>query len=74
PVQDSDGFVGENGTTALVYAARGGYLNVVRMLLDAGARQQIGWRTGRGTTAISEADQRGHSAVVQLLRKADTAY
>jgi ankyrin repeat protein len=54
-----------DGTSALHEAARGGSLEIVRMLLDAGASPASPDRDGR--TAVDLASERGHQAVVEAL-------
>jgi ankyrin repeat protein len=60
---------------ALIQAAEKGQIELVRLLLDAGADPYItdsfhedeGWE---GYTALDRAQMKGHSNIVQLLRQA----
>ncbi|MBI3862938.1 MAG: ankyrin repeat domain-containing protein [Planctomycetia bacterium] len=56
-------------TTPLHAAARGGNLEVVRMLLDAGADPAL--RDADGKTALEVATEAGHVWVVEMLRGAE---
>jgi len=59
------------GTTALHFAARGGQLDMVACLLHHGAQpDRLGRKFGaKGQTPIQEAQARGHTQVVRLLRE-----
>ena len=56
---------GKNGKTALMYAARAGHANIVKMLIEAGARandvDDYGW------SALMDAANWGNVAVVEVL-------
>ncbi len=56
--RDSDGW------TALMYATYGGHLEVVEVLLDAGADASI---ESYGASALWWAREKGHSGIVHLL-------
>ncbi len=64
----------ENGITALIYAARGGYADIVKQLLNAGALNTLQWKTESGATAMSEAKKNRHADVIALLNQADGQY
>ena len=55
----------DNGATPLFEAALKNNVEVVRYLLSKGADREI--ETKRGDTALSAAQQNGHTAVVELL-------
>jgi len=57
-----------DGTSPLHEAARGGHVEVARMLLDAGAARDARDRDGR--TAVEIAMERGYTPLVELLRRA----
>uniref|UniRef100_A0A1X7T6G7 Uncharacterized protein n=1 Tax=Amphimedon queenslandica TaxID=400682 RepID=A0A1X7T6G7_AMPQE len=57
----------EGGATSLHVAARGGYHDVVQILLSAGAKIRL--RDTRGDTALIEAARGGNCDVVELLLK-----
>ena len=61
--------VDNDGTTALMYAARGGHVQVVRALIDEGA--DPGATEAHGWTALRIATDEGHDAVVAVLRDLD---
>jgi hypothetical protein len=56
------------GGTPLMSAVRGGWPDIVRLLLVAHA--DVNARDNQGATALSIANERGQSEIVQLLRKA----
>jgi ankyrin repeat protein len=56
-----------DGDTALIKAARGGFLEIVRLLNCAGANMLA--TNSEGKTAIHEAAAHGHSQVVTFLQK-----
>ena len=56
------------GADALFLTAKGGHLEVVRLLLEAGADQNAG--SQHGATALMTAAYRGHLEVVQWLIEA----
>jgi ankyrin repeat protein len=58
---------GVDGTTALMWAANGGWMSVVRRLLAAGARPSIA--AGDGWTAVEAARMAGHDDIVKLLEE-----
>jgi len=64
-----DGYAAEDGSTALIAAARGNAAEVVRDLLAAGARPAS--RTRGGETALGVAKKVGHEAVARLLPPED---
>ena len=53
------------GRTALIEASSGGHVDVVKVLLEAGADASAVDQSGK--SAASEASSRGHSRVVELL-------
>lgn len=55
----------DNGTTALMMAARGNHYETVDLLLKQGADASI--RNEADGTALGWARKRGHSDIVQLL-------
>ena len=55
-----------NGWTALHYAAYMGKIQVVEALLNAGADKAV--KGNDGMTALDEAQQKNHPAIVKLLR------
>lgn len=57
-----------NGYTALMSAARGGYDDIVRALLAAGADVSAG--TSDGDTALTIAERAGKMATAKLLEDA----
>ena len=59
--KDSDGF------TALMNVTNGG-TEIVQILLDAGA--DVNEKTDNGRSALLIADEEGHTAIVELLKKA----
>jgi ankyrin repeat protein len=59
---------GEDGATALVYAAWAGEVEVVRRLLQSGARANS--RDKNGATAVYVATSRNHSEVIEVLLEA----
>lgn len=63
--------LGEDGFTALHWAARDGNLNLVKLLLEHGAKADIKDRLF-GDTPIDLAKQGGHHAVVKLLTGTDS--
>ena len=54
------------GATPLVYAAQGGHLEAVRLLLQRGANRHV--KTRKEKTALMVATEKRHSAVAQLLQ------
>ena len=59
------------GTTALMFAAAFGRVEVVRLLVENGADIHI--QNGHNYTALSLAEERGHQEVVDFLRSAEDA-
>jgi ankyrin repeat protein len=57
----------ENGYTALMAAARKGYLEAASTLIELGAN--VNAREKSGKTALSEASENGHDRVVALLEE-----
>ena len=57
-----------HGATALILAAQSGHVEVVRLLLEAGADKDVA--DDDGATALMEAAYRGHVEVVRLLLEA----
>ena len=55
------------GNTALIYAAGGGHVEVVRLLVSAGADASV--RNGAGTTALDRASAQGRGDIATLLRR-----
>jgi ankyrin len=53
--------------TPLIYAADGGYFEIVQILLKHGAANSIHARDRDGNTAIFYARKKGHNAIVDLL-------
>ena len=53
------------GMTPLIYAARGGHAEIVRLLLARGADRRF--RTADGDTAVDVARRNGHDNIVSLL-------
>jgi len=51
--------------TALTYAARDGFLDIARLLIDAGA--DVNWIDGEGVTPLILASFKDHEAIVRLL-------
>ena len=60
--------VNSNGTTALVWAAGAGHIEVARLLLEAGADEDMA--STFGATALRCAAEEGHVAVARLLLEA----
>lgn len=58
---------GSDHQTAIVWAAYGGYLSIVKMLVERKAN--INAQDDKGWTALSEASYRGHIKVVEFLLK-----
>jgi len=54
--------------TALMLASENGHMEVVKVLLAAGADVNVKSRTGN--TALSQATEQGHSEIIELLKKA----
>ena len=54
-----------DGYTALFFAAESGHVEIVQLLLEAGANKDL---RGRGCSALTLAEQRGHGDVAKLLR------
>ena len=63
PINLQDAF----GYTALIYAARVGPLEVVRLLVEAGA--DVNAQDSNGNTALSIALQRDRSEIAEYLRE-----
>lgn len=61
-----------NTNTALTYAARDGFTDIARLLIDSGT--DASWIDGEGVTPLILASLNGHTELVQLLleRGADT--
>ncbi len=57
-----------NGATALMFAARQGHIEVVKVLLARSASATV--QAGRGATALKWALQTQNSDIAALLRKA----
>jgi len=55
------------GITALMYAAKGGHAEVVRVLLDRNADANAKDKDGK--TALMLAEEEGHTEIVKLLKK-----
>ena len=51
--------------TALTYAARDGFTDIARALIDAGA--DVNWIDGEGVTPLILASFKGHTEIVQIL-------
>ena len=58
----------EDGNTALMLAANRGFLDIVRLLLAAGADVNI--RAKDGWTALAAAEMVGDAEIAELIRKA----
>ena len=58
------------GVTALFMAATHDELEIVKVLLEAGADSSISWvaPSGASHTALSKAEEKGHTSVAALLR------
>jgi len=56
---------GTTGMTTLIYAARGGYDHIVKLLIDAGS--DINAMSRNGDTALKEASTNGYPSIVDLL-------
>jgi len=56
---------GLEGSSALFYAAEGGYLDIIVQLLDYGL--DVNWRDDNGQTALFCAAETGNLAAIQLL-------
>jgi uncharacterized protein len=54
-----------NTNTALTYAARDGFTEIARLLIDAGA--EVNWIDREGVTPLILASLKGHTEIVQLL-------
>ena len=69
-IEEALGMLSSNprGVTALHVAAEKGHVEVVRLLLEAGAKQDA--VDSNGATALHRAAKRGHSEVVRLLLEA----
>jgi ankyrin repeat protein len=71
PKADFDAITGRGykGRTALQAAAKGGHLEVVQMLLDAGARVNApAAKSGWGQTALQAVTKYNHFEIVALLK------
>jgi uncharacterized protein len=55
----------QNDSTALMWAAGYGHVEVLRMLLEAGARPEL--RDNRGKTASMIAREEGHPGAAEML-------
>ena len=53
------------GNTALMWASQHGYIEVAKLLIEAGADVNL-----RGTTALMIALEEGHTEIVELLKEA----
>ncbi len=53
-------------TTPLIEAARGGFVDIVTLLLEHGADPAIKSQFD-GKTALEEAEEQGHTKVIQIL-------
>lgn len=62
PLDDTD----VDGATALMYAARNGHTDCVKILLEAGASTDVA--TDKSSTALSIAEKFGHAHVATLIR------
>ena len=60
--------VDSQGTSALMAASEAGDIEVLRLLLEAGAH--VNYRDNEGETALALASLRGHVEVVQMLVEA----
>jgi ankyrin repeat protein len=60
-----DGYVDENGVSALIAAAHQGHANVVEVLLDEGAAPDQ--QAPKGSSALMAASGEGHVSVVKVL-------
>ena len=58
----------EDSFTVLMWAAARGHVEVVKLLLEAGA--DLNARTRKGRTAIEIGTQEGHHDIVEVLREA----
>jgi hypothetical protein len=63
----ADAVSSADGSTALMFAAYNGYMEIVKLLLDHGAGTAHADRTG--VTALDIARTRGHADIAELLRK-----
>jgi ankyrin repeat protein len=61
---------GFTGYTALIYASERGQVNVVKYLIKHGAN--INAKKKNGDTALSLAENNGHTEVARILREAGT--
>ena len=55
------------GDTALIVAARWGHADIVRILLEAGAK--VNAKNQNGTTALMAAERGGYDEIVEMLKK-----
>ncbi len=53
--------------TPLIYAADGGYIEILQLLLKHGAANSIHARDRDGNTALYYARKKGHNAIVDIL-------
>ena len=63
--QGTDPNVVYNTNTALTYAARDGFTEIARLLIDYGA--DVNWIDGEGVTPLILASFKGHGELVELL-------
>ncbi len=64
-----DAKAGVGSSTALINAAMRGHVESVQVLLDA--EVNVGAKTNDGRTALMFAEERGHTGIVELLKKAE---
>jgi uncharacterized protein len=62
---NTDPDVTDNTNTALTYAARDGFTEIARLLIDAGA--EVNWIDREGVTPLILAALKGHPEITQLL-------
>lgn len=56
-----------NDVTALIWAAKKNYPEIVKMLIDSGADNNITDKNGK--TALMYAEENGHQEIINLLKK-----
>ncbi len=61
-----------SGTTALIYAANFGHADIVKFLIEKGA--DVNAKMNHGETALSKAEQMGHTDVVAILKGAKKSW